>query len=131
MIGLLIVAHGNLGESLIDCATHVLGKRPEALSALDLRVCEDPAEMVAMARQALAALDSGEGVLVLTDIYGATPCNALCSLIEPGRVELVAGVNLPMLLKALNYRNEGLPGLVDRAMQGGHNGVFHVVQCHA
>ncbi len=131
MVGLLIVAHGNLGESLIQCASYVLGSRPERLRALDLGACEDPAEMVARARSELAELDAGGGVLVLADIYGATPCNALCTLIEPGRVQMVSGVNLPMLLKALTYRDEPLDRLVERATRGGRDGVSHVTHCQA
>ena len=129
MIGLLIVAHGTLGESLIQCASYVLGSRPERLRSLDLRDCENPAEMVARARAELNALDAGKGVLVLADIYGATPCNALCTLIEPGHVQMVSGVNLPMLLKAITYREEPLDTLVERAAQGGREGVSHVTQC--
>lgn len=126
MISLLVVAHGNLGESLIQCATHVLGKRPEALETLDLSSCDDPGEMLARARTLLAGLDQGEGVLILTDIFGATPCNTVCKLIEPGHTEAVAGVNLPMLLKALTYRGEGMHILIDKAVSGGQNGVFPI-----
>ncbi|MEW5893207.1 MAG: PTS fructose transporter subunit IIA [Pseudomonadota bacterium] len=131
MIGLLIVAHGTLGESLVECATYVLGSRPAKLLALDVRDCSNTDEILAVAKAQLAELDSGDGVLVMADIYGATPCNMLCSLIQPGRVELVAGVNLPMLLKVLNYRHESLPALVTRALKGGGEGIFHVTHCHA
>lgn len=131
MIGLLIVAHGTLGESLIECATYVLGSRPPKLLPLDVRDCSNTNEIVAVARAQLAELDTGDGVLVLADIYGATPCNMLCSLIEPGRVDLVAGVNLPMLLKVLTYRHESLAELIERAQRGGHGGIFHVDSCHA
>lgn len=131
MIGLLIVAHGTLGESLLECATYVMGSPPPNLLALDVRDCSNTGEIVAVARAQLAKLEAGDGVLVLADIYGATPCNTLCQLIEPGRVELVAGVNLPMLLKVLTYRNEPLPALAERALHGGHDGIFRVTHCHA
>jgi PTS system ascorbate-specific IIA component len=126
MISLLIVAHANLGESLIQCATHVLGKRPEALENLDLASCEEPADMLEKAQALLAGLDRGEGVLVLTDIYGASPCNAVCKLVTSGRVEAVAGVNLPMLLKALTYRDQGMDILLAKAVSGGQAGIFHI-----
>lgn len=126
MISLLIVAHGNLGESLIQCATHVLGKRPEALENLDLTACEDPNAMQHKARELLSGLDQGEGVLVLTDVYGATPCNTVCKLVSSGRVEAVAGVNLPMLLKALTYRDQGMPTLLAKAVSGGQAGIFQI-----
>lgn len=126
MIALLIVAHGNLGESLIQCATFVLGKRPEALENLDLSACEDPADMLARARAKVAELDRGEGVLVLTDVYGATPCNTVCKVIASNSVEAIAGVNLPMLLKALTYRGEGMAKLMEKAVSGGQAGIFNI-----
>lgn len=126
MISLLIVAHGNLGDSLIQCATHVLGKRPEALENLDLATCEDPLAMDAKAQSLLAGLDMREGVLILTDVYGATPCNTVCRLVKHGQIEAVAGVNLPMLLKALTYRDQGMETLIAKAVSGGQAGIFPI-----
>jgi PTS system ascorbate-specific IIA component len=71
-------------------------------------------------------LDSGDGVLVLTDVYGATPANVAARVLAPGRVEGVAGVNLPMLVRALTYRNEPLATVVAKAMSGGVEGVFRM-----
>ena len=133
MISLLIIAHGNLGESLIQCAAHVLGKRPEALDNLDLTASEDPIAMLDQAKALLAHLNQGEGVLVLTDIYGATPCNTVCKLISQathGRVEAIAGVNLPMLLKALTYRDKGMDILVAKALSGGTAGILQIHSEH-
>jgi mannose PTS system EIIA component len=126
MISLLIVAHGNLGDSLIQCATHVLGKRPEALENLDLSACDDPAEMFDQAQARLAQMDQGDGVLILTDVYGATPCNTVCRILRMHEVEAVAGVNLPMLLKALTYRDQDMATLVAKAVAGGQAGIFNV-----
>lgn len=130
MIGLLIVAHGNLGDSLIQCATYVLGQRPARLEAIDIMAYGSPEAMQAAVDARIRALDEGEGVIVLTDLYGATPSNTVCRLIHPGRVEVVSGVNLPMLLKVLNYRSESLPALLQRAEQGGQEGIFSVDACH-
>jgi PTS system mannose-specific IIA component len=126
MIALLIVAHGNLGESLIQCAVHVLGRQPSLLESLDLSACPDPVEMLARARAQLERMDQGNGVLILTDIYGATPCNTVCKVLLPGRVEAISGVNLPMLLKALTYREAGLAELMDKTIAGGMAGIFQV-----
>ena len=126
MISLLIVAHGNLGDSLIQCATHVLGKRPEALENLDLTACEDPAAMLDKAQALLARLDRSEGVLILTDVYGATPSNTVCRLVEHGQIEAIVGVNLPMLLKALTYRDQGMETLMAKAVSGGQAGIFPI-----
>ncbi|MCS6786782.1 MAG: PTS sugar transporter subunit IIA [Thiobacillaceae bacterium] len=126
MIGLLVVAHGSLGDSLIECATHVLGQRPRHLLSLDLSSEADPERLLARARERIAQLDEGDGVLILADIYGATPCNTVCRLVQPGRVEAVAGASLPMLLKAITYRGEPLPRLADHVVQGARESTFHI-----
>ncbi len=127
MIPLLIVAHGTLGESLIQCASFVLGHRPEQLESLDLSVSDEPDEMLVWARAQIARMDQGKGVLILTDVYGATPCNTICKLIEHEHVEAVAGVNLPMLLKALTNRDDDLPLLIRKAVQGGQGGIMYIL----
>ena len=127
MIPLLIVAHGNLGESLIQCASFVLGHRPEQLESLDLSVSDEPDEMLVWARAQIARMDQGKWVLILTDVYGATPCNTICKLIEHEHVEAVAGVNLPMLLKALTNRDDDLPLLIRKAVQGGQGGIMYIL----
>ncbi len=127
MIGILVVAHGSLAESLVECATHVLGRRPAALATLDFIGHADPDERQQVLQTRLAELDQGDGVLVLADIYGATPCNTLCRVLEPAHVEGVTGVNLPMLLKALNYRESlQLMALVERIVEGGRNSIHHI-----
>jgi PTS system ascorbate-specific IIA component len=104
----------------------VLGERPEQLENVDLSACEDPDDMLARAQRQVARLDRGKGVLILTDLYGATPCNTVCKLIRHDNVEAVVGVNLPMLLKALTYRNDSLARLVAKAVEGGQEGVMHI-----
>ncbi len=126
MISLLIVAHANLGECLIQCAAHVLGQRPEQLENLDLSSIQDPDAMLAHTLERLSRLDRGDGVLILTDIYGATPCNIVCKVIQGHRVEAIAGINLPMLLKALNYRDRDMGTLIAKAVSGGQSGIFHI-----
>ena len=99
MIGILIVSHGAFGESLIHSASHVLGKRPLLLRQLGVTVHDDPQALLPVAEDLIRFLDQGAGVLVLTDIYGATPANVACKLLKPGRIEGIAGVNLPMLIR--------------------------------
>ena len=123
MIGILIVAHGAFGESLIHSASHVLGKRPLYLRQLGVTVHDDPEALIPLAEDLIRFLDQGEGVLVLTDIYGATPSNIASRLLRPGRVEGLAGVNLPMLIRALTYREEPLEAVVAKALSGGTEGV--------
>jgi mannose PTS system EIIA component len=123
MIGILLVSHGAFGESLIHCASHVLGKRPLYVRQLGVTVHDDPDEILPTAEDLIRFLDQGQGVLVMTDIYGATPSNIASKLLEPGRVEGIAGVNLPMLIRALTYRDEPLEMVVAKALSGGTEGV--------
>ena len=126
MIGIFLVTHGTLGEALIQCACHVLNKRPPQIVQLGLSAQDDPLDILPQARQMLGWADSGYGVLVMTDIFGATPGNVAAKLIEPGRVEAIAGVNLPMLLRVLTYRERDMDTLLKRAVSGGCEGVLHI-----
>ena len=105
-------------------ACHVLNKRPAQLNQLGVAAQDDPLDLLPLARQMLALVDNGKGVLVLTDILGATPSNLALKLLEPGRVCGVAGVNLPMLLRALTYRKYDMETLLQKAISGGHDGVI-------
>lgn len=125
MIGVLIIAHGNLGESLIHCAHHVLGIQPPLLKHLAVTIHDKPEKLIPKAQQMVIELNQGAGVLVLSDIYGATPCNIACRLLQPGRVEGIAGVNLPMLVRVLSYRSEPLQVVVAKGTEGGIAGVMH------
>ncbi|MGQ0512176.1 MAG: PTS sugar transporter subunit IIA [Betaproteobacteria bacterium] len=126
MIGVLIVAHGAFGEALIHSASHVLGKRPLRVRQVGVTVHDDPEAMFNLAQSLVRELDDGGGVLVLTDIYGATPGNIALRLLAPGRVEGVSGVNLPMLVRALTYRDKDLALMVEKALSGGTEGVLHM-----
>ena len=126
MIGILIVAHGAFGEALIHSASHALGKRPLRVRQVGISMHDDPDAMLPQARDLVAQLDDGSGVLVLTDIYGATPCNLVGKLIDPGHVEAVAGVNLPMLVRAFTYRAKDMETMVKKAVSGRCEGVLHL-----
>ncbi len=128
MIGLLLVTHDTLGESLIQCACHVLNRRPPQLLQLGVAAGDDPSDLLPLARQLLDLVDSGEGVLVITDIYGASPSNLAAKLLDAGRVEGLAGANLPMLLRAINYRDKGMETLLTRATGGGRDGVLNLLK---
>lgn len=127
MIGIFIITHGTLGESLIQCACHVINKRPPRVIQLGVTEQDDPREVFTEARSLVASVDEGEGVLVMTDIFGATPSNIAMKLVEPGRVEGVAGINVPMLLRVLTYRDKSdIQTLVTKAISGGCDGVLHI-----
>ena len=126
MIGILLITHGTLGESLIHCASHVMGGRPPNIMQIGVTPQDDPEAIVPEAIKMSRSLDQGDGVLVFSDIYGATPCNIASRLLIPGKVEGVAGVNLPMLIRALTYRNESLRTVVDKALSGGAEGIIQI-----
>jgi PTS system ascorbate-specific IIA component len=126
MIGILIVCHGSLAASLAAAVTHVLGSRPPQFDTLSVGAKDDPAQLLPKARDLVQTLDTGEGLLIFSDIYGATPCNLASKLLVAGRVELVAGVNLPMLVRALTYRDRDLDTMTKKAISGGCDGVLHV-----
>lgn len=123
MIGILIITHGTLGDSLLECANHMLGKTPPQIASLAISSKDDPNTVIPKAIKLVANVNSGDGVLVLSDMYGATPCNIVTQILQPGVVEGVAGVNLPMLVRVMTYRHEPLLVLVDKALSGGREGV--------
>lgn len=122
---LLLIAHAPLAQALHDCAGHVFPDCAADLWTLDVPADECPEDTLARAR-ALVAQSGGAPVLLLTDVVGATPCNVAQRLVDGERVRLVAGVNLPMLLRAMCYRAEPLAALVERALVGGAQGVAEV-----
>ena len=126
MIGILIVAHGTLGESLIHCASHVMGKRPLYLRQLGVTVHDDPEALLPQGRDLIRFLDQGQGVLVMTDIFGATPSNIACNLLVPGRVQGVSGINMPMLIKALTYREKPMEILIQKTLAAAQEGVIRM-----
>ena len=126
MIGLLLIAHGTLGESLVHCASHVMGKRPLYLRQLGVTIHDDPDEILPQARDLIRFLDQGSGVLILTDMFGATPANIASRLLVPNKVEGIAGVSLPMLIKALSYREETMGILIAKALCGGADGMMQL-----
>lgn len=122
-VGLLIVSHGKLGDYLLDTATQMLGVCPLATQTLPVSFDSDPDTVLEQAAQVVTGLDDGSGVLILTDMYGSTPSNIVNRLQGRCRVRIVAGVNLPMLIRVLNYPRLSLDELADKALSGGRDGV--------
>jgi PTS system ascorbate-specific IIA component len=127
MIGIFIITHGTLGESLIQCVCHVINKRPPHIAQLGVAAQDDPHRVLDEARRLVASVDDGDGVLVLTDIYGATPSNIAMKLLVPGKIEGVAGISVPMLLRVLTYREKSdIETIVHKAISGACDGVLHI-----
>jgi PTS system ascorbate-specific IIA component len=126
MIGILIVTHGEIGTSLLDSAAQILGGRPSQVATLSVWRQDDPDDLVLRARELMEQLDAGDGVLILTDIFGATPGNVVSKLLQDGKVEGVSGVSLPMLLRVVTSRDGSLSAAVQRALSGGTEGLVHM-----
>ena len=123
-VGLLIITHSNIGKSLLDAVTSVMGACPIQTEVLPVSLDSDPDNMIEKARTIITNLDHGQGVLVLTDMYGSTPSNIACKLAN-GKVQVVAGINLPMLIRIMNYPALSLSQLTSKALSGGHEGVIN------
>jgi PTS system mannose-specific IIA component len=126
VIGILLVTHGEIGTALVTSASQILGNAPKQVATLSVWRHDDPDDLVLRARELLDTLDAGDGVLILTDIFGATPGNVVSRLLRDGRIEGVSGLSLPMLLRVVTGRNGSLSGAVQRAMTGGAEGVVHM-----
>ena len=126
MIGILIIAHDSFGEGLARAVTHVLGSRPPQFEVLSITATDDPHALLPAARELVKQLDSGHGVIIFSDIYGGSPSNLAAKLLRSGRVEGIAGVNLPMLVRAFTYRTRDMETMVKRAVSGGCDGVLHM-----
>jgi PTS system mannose-specific IIA component len=123
---ILIIAHAPLAQALRECAMHVFPDAGESVAALDVQAQDAPEYTLAQAKAALRSLGESSPTLVLTDVVGATPANVAQQLVDGQDARLVAGVNLPMLLRSICYRQEPLDDLVARAVSGGTQGVVHM-----
>ncbi len=130
MAGILIIAHAPLASALQEFTRHVFGEVPDRLEALDVMAHEDAKVTLERTVEAAHSVISDRGLLVLTDIMGATPANVanrLAHLPEfDGRVRVIAGVNLPMLMRAIAYRAEPLDSASQKAMHGGQQGIIPI-----
>lgn len=126
MVGLLVITHNNVGGALFDAATSVLGKCPLPFEVLPVAQNCDPEERIQKAQTYLKKLnESGDGVLVVTDMYGSTPSN-IATKLSCDNVTIVTGLNLPMLVRIMNYPNLSLEMLANKAVSAGQTGVIIV-----
>jgi PTS system ascorbate-specific IIA component len=125
MNGILVIAHAPLASALRQCVLHVFPDAADDVAALDVPPNQPPDETLQQAR-ILMELQGNADTLVLTDVFGATPCNVATRMVDGVHCRLITGVNLPMLLRAVSYRHESLDALVSRAMMGGTQGVMPV-----
>ncbi|MGA9343018.1 MAG: PTS fructose IIA subunit family protein [Rhodanobacteraceae bacterium] len=124
-VGVLLLTHEAMGAALVAAARHVLGRLPLPVGVQEVAADADPEQLLRTAAGRARELDGGGGVLVLSDLYGATPCNIAQRLPDLGvRMHCVSGLNLPMLLRVLNYPEQGLDELAETAASGGRGGIF-------
>src|SRR3569833_2692919 len=123
MVGILLLFFVLLGFAFIEAAMHVFHARLERMEAVDVWADQDPAEVRAMAQAAIARIDDGSGVLVITDVMGGTPSNCTLQLCQPGLVEVIAGISQPLLLRALTSRHDTIDVVVEMALAGVQSGV--------
>ena len=126
MVGILLVTHEGLGDSFVDCVRHVLGEVPRNLKVLTVLAGDDPQQKLVEGQALIKQLDTGGGVLILADIFGATPSNVARQLCHAERVTGVAGVNLPMLLRAVCSSGKTLPELAQIALDGGRECIVYI-----
>lgn len=126
-VGVLLVTHGRIGHELLAAASCIFGGCPAIARALAVSADADPDRLVVEARSTVRQVDAGDGVLILTDLFGATPYNIAACLCDGGSHRVLSGVNLPMLLRVLNYHQLPLDALVAKATSGGHDGVMACV----
>jgi len=123
-IGVLLVSHESLGYTMLDISVKTLSVCPLATRVLSVPLDDDLDILAKRAEKMVIELDSGDGVLVLTDLCGATPSNIACRLVRVTNVMVVAGLNLPMLIRVLNYPELSLTEMAERAVDGGRQGVM-------
>lgn len=123
--GILIIAHTPLASALRECVLHIFPDSARSIVALDVQSNAPFEQTLAAARAAMVQLGQPQ-TLVLTDVFGATPCNVAQKVVDGASSRLIAGINLPMLLRAVTYQREPMDGLVARAMAGGTQGVMQV-----
>jgi len=116
MIGILLVTHGEIGKSLVNCAAHILDRHPSSVECLSVNSNNDLDNYSNIISKKIIDLNTGSGVLIMTDIYGATPCNLLKKYTKENEVAVITGVNLPMLIKAISERKDNLNTLVNDSM---------------
>jgi len=126
-VNILLITHDEVGQALLDAAISTLSFCPLSADLLSIPANCDPEKKIAKAKRKVAELNKGEGVLILTDIYGSTPSNIACALCDDENVRVISGINLPMLIRVLNYPHLEIDELVQKAISGGKEGIMDCI----
>jgi PTS system ascorbate-specific IIA component len=125
-VGILLVTHDNIGSSLLESLQKMLGTLPMPVKVLPIYHGSEPTVFRSHVEKLCQSLNQGQGVLILTDLYGATPAMIARSVIGKGRIRMVSGVNFPMLVKLMNHPSTDLDKLANSALIGGCQGILDV-----
>ncbi|MFQ5744519.1 MAG: PTS sugar transporter subunit IIA [Acidobacteriota bacterium] len=125
MVGAVIVTHGQLAQELLDATERIVG-RTKGISAVSIDWDDDVADARRQIKEAIGVVDSGSGVLIFTDMFGGTPTNVSLSFLETGQVEIVTGVNLPMVIKLTSLQNadDSLLEIAQQVRERGRKSVY-------
>ncbi len=123
-VGVLLVTHGRLGHYLLETLGNMIGPLPLPADVLEIRRVADPDVLLRQGRRVIERLNQGAGVLLLTDAFGSTPSNIATQLYDPGKTRVLAGVNLPMLVRIFNYPKQSLEEMAQSAIEGGQRGIL-------
>ena len=126
MVNIIVIAHSEIANSFAYCVEHILARRINNLHILPVKKTEDADSILYRAQEFIKKIGANDEILILTDIYGATPNNIAQKLIKPDVIELITGLNLPMLIRAISYAKHGLKVCVDKALDGAISGIMHV-----
>ncbi|KAF5052949.1 PTS system fructose-specific EIIA component [anaerobic digester metagenome] len=122
MVGVILVTHGQFGQHLLEAAQTILGPQEQCVH-IAVEGAVDMATLLTDLKNAVKRMETGEGVIILTDMFGGTPSNISLSLLQPGKVDVLTGVNLPMLLRILGMRDQELTQLAQNAKNAGIQGI--------
>lgn len=126
MVDIIVIAHVEIANSFAHCVEHILARRVDNLHILPIRKTEDVDGIVSRTKHFIDSLTQSHSVLILADLYGATPANIASSLVLKGKVELITGLNMPMLIRAVSYARDGLEVCVTKALEGARNGIVYM-----
>jgi PTS system ascorbate-specific IIA component len=126
MVSVVVIAHSEIANSFAYCVEHILAKRVDSLHILAVKKTEDVESIFERASELIDKLNSDDGVLILCDLFGATPCNIAQKLVIKNKVELITGLNLPMLIRAVSYAKSDLQTVVSKAIEGANSGIIHI-----
>lgn len=123
-VSVLLITHENIGAALLDAVNNTFGEIPLPTTCVDVDYKTDPDALVPRLKRLAQHIEAQEGLLVLTDLYGSTPCNIAKSLQAIPRVRVISGLNLPMLFRVMNYCHEDIDCLAEKAITGGQDGII-------